>query len=269
MTQVDIRQGPSGPLAEIGLNSDAISNESTVEGETVTDALNTLATGPAPNQWIIRDDFDAQYPLTPISIAGASGTLGAVLETSSGSWGVSGNGSASFVQGENNHPGIVRLTTTGAVGGIRIHKGRTITDTIVHGSNFRRWEWHVRINDTVSTQVNVGLTTNHLGGPASFILTQFNPSSSPNLVGFCGDSIGSPTFASLDFLTAPGTGFITLAAEYDGSAVEFFLAGLSKGRITTHIPSALVLNPFAEIFSSVGSRSVDLDLCEYNGLPSR
>jgi hypothetical protein len=204
---------------------------------------------------------------TTITVAGSAGALGALLHTNEGTWGISGNGTITFITGVGGHPGIVRLTTSSG-SGVRIHAGHAIGDCIMLPNELVRWDWYVRINNTSNVQVNVGLSNTSLVSANQFIIIQFASASSAHLFGFCGDNIaGSPS--SVDFGVAPGTGFIKLSAILNGGNIDFALNDVVKGTVSTHVPTTTALNWFIEIFSSSGSVSVDVDKSRLEGNPSR
>lgn len=256
-------------------SSAALSHEIDIAFEQVQADVDAGIPGPpgpsgilATSDWQVRDDFSGYHDAF-INIAVAENVVGTMLPTAEGNWGVSGNGTIAIQASENNHPGVIRLATNGGTPGIRIHKGRAITDTVIQASNFIRWDWVIRINDSANVQVNVGLTNSGSSTATAFILTQFNTAVSANLTGFCGDATGSPHYTGQSFGQAPGTGWNKISAVLGAGSVDFLLNDVLKTTISTHVPSTNLLNPFAEIFSASGSRSVDLDLCQYRGSVSR
>lgn len=243
--------GPAGPTGPAGSTGAAGATGATGA---------TGASGPLFTQFRTRDDFEGyQNNLGGnINISGTAGTLGAVMQTASGNWGVSGNGSATLKNGEAGHPGVVTLASSAAAG-LRIHWGRVITDTPIVPSDFARWDFAVRINQT-GCQVNFGLINNVSFSATAGIIIQLNSTASAHLFGYCGDT----SFAGTDMGVAPGVGWIKLSAIKNGSHFDYALNDVVKATSSGHEPTTQGVNFFAEIFpASVGvSVSVDVDIAE-------
>jgi hypothetical protein len=196
-----------------------------------------------------------EYVAATVTGAGTVAVFAGTLQTASGNWGVSGNGTVAALVSEAGHPGIIRLATNSA-SGIRIHRGATVGADIIVGQDFLECNWVVRINQTVNLTVNLGLI-NSPSGSTDFILQQFVPGTSANLTATCGAG-GVPSSGTLG--VAPGTGWNTYTLRQAvGGTVTFSVNNVVKATINSHVPTTQLLNFYLELYS-VGGASVTCDV---------
>lgn len=204
---------------------------------------------------ILRDDFE----LIAADVTGSSGgaTVIGTLQTSSGNWVVSGTGTVSYVTGESGAPGIVRLSTSSAVG-VRIHKGKLASDGFIFGSDVGEFSFRFRTNDTSNIQINLGLVIFPTFPDA--LLIGYAPSGSANITVFARNTSVDTLY---DTGSPPGLSTwntVRLVQTAPGS-VDVYLNGVNVHTISTNIPTA-ILNFYAEVYSASGSVSADIDVTE-------
>lgn len=216
----------------------------------------TGPTGPAGaagiTRLIFRDDFEAVA--VNVTVSSSIDVRGGTLQTAVGNWGVGGTGTVSYQPGESGAPGIVRLSTSSAVG-VCIALGQTPAPGIIFASDVAEFTWRFRINNSSDLNTNIGLHT--LPVYSDFLLIGVDTGSG-GTIKVLARNTGSDTFYDTTVAAGLSVWNKVQLVQTTPTVVDVYLNGTNIHTINTNIPT--VLMNFAAVLYSSGGPTVTLDI---------
>ncbi len=264
---------PGNASLAVQADSVAIGNASTLNfisgtGNIVTASLVgslvnvQLDEAPAPSFVTFEEEF-VTFAVTSVP------TVGAFQTTASHTWLVQGGsnaGSLSITADQQNHPGILRLTTGTTSGDAAyIAHSQTLSTGQLSGTRCRYFCWIIALPSITGYGLQCGLSSDwtNTSTPSDCIMFTIGPSLGVQFNQRSGGSGGTGFLAST-FLPVANT-FMRLEATRSGTTWTYTLDGglqVSSGGA----PSALMSFGLAlKTNTASTAKSVDMDLCAYNG----
>jgi hypothetical protein len=256
--------GATGPTGATG--ADGADGADGVDGADGADA--TLAALATRQQMVIVDDFDSISSNSTFTggsqtFAIAAGSANDVW-TGSGNWtseSSSGTGTITAVAGETDHPGILRLSTSGTLNAqVALHRGfKSITGlATIQANQVFRAQFIIRLNSTASVAAVIGLAT------GTFALTNeitFNYSSAAGTDWTATTSAASSSTTTPNTSVAASTNWVRLTIQQTTvGTVEFYVNATLVATRTTNVPGGVPLVPFIRIITLTGSaKTIDVD----------
>jgi|SRR5688572_12584442 len=253
--------GPAGPTGAPGptgpAGTDGVAGATGPTGP--TGAAADIALLARNTQFVVVDHFD--------SVGGTlSVTSGNVIDvlTGTGSWtaqATAGTGTISALNGEADHPGIMRLTSGNvsgnAIGIYRGVKSTTFAPPILANQVFRV-QFIIRLPSIANVLLQVGLQSAVSNAATDWIRFFYDTTVSAEMVVSTKAANVETTPVSIG---VPGTDWMRLTIEQEViGTINFYLEDTLVSTMTTNVPGGVSLTPILRVLTrTAATKSVDVD----------